>query len=272
LEKEPSSRFSNAVSFKNAIEALEGFAYDKTIPERQVVQYPIPETQLGPINKTSINHATEKKLLKKYFKVGLVCLFFAVLVGVYYSLNRRASTDGATTVFLDSANAEDSALEDITRVSHPNDAVAGDFNGDGKLDYMWLKNPQLSPDRSECIGNCISYIMFDDPTIPSIEVFESIGGVLSNHGDLNKNGKDEIGLLPDWFTSCWRNYHVWTFKNGGWIHTVEPFPTHCNQWEQGIKPIEIDQNRIGNVVINYSEYNSDLDDIVTLSKSINFVK
>jgi serine/threonine protein kinase len=193
-------------------------------------------------------------------KIGIIALIAILVFGVLLWMNYKKPLDDNVIVKWD----------DDTRISHPADAVNGDFNGDGKLDYMWLEKPKLSPDGSECIGECISYIKFDDPSIPSIEVLGSIGGIPSNQGDLNKNGTDEIGLLPDWFTSCWRDYHVWTFKNGAWISAVEPFPTHCNQWENGIKPIEIDLNRNGNVIIRYSESNSDFE-IVTKSKSINVV-
>ncbi len=158
--------------------------------------------------------------------------------------------------------------ENITAI--PEDAIEGDFNGDGKLDYMWLKAPKLKTEEMDCVGECTSFIKFSDPTIPSIEVPSCIGGYPSNAGDLNKNGTDEIGLLPEWFTSCWRTYFVWTFKNGAWINAVEPFHTHCNQWEEEIKPIEIDLNKEGNVIIRYSE-NTD-EDIVTKSKSVKIAK
>jgi hypothetical protein len=191
-------------------------------------------------------------------KIGIIALIAILVLGVLLWMNSKKTSDDNVIVKWD----------DDTRISHPADAVNGDFNGDGKPDYMWLQKPQLSPDGMDCVGACISYIMFDDPSIPSIEVVNSIGGEPSNHGDLNKNGTDEIGLLPGWFNGCWRDYHVWTFKNGAWVNAVEPFPTHCNQWDNEIIPIEIDLNRNGNVIIRYSDLNSEAE-IVTKSKSIN---
>ncbi|MBL0202185.1 MAG: hypothetical protein IPP81_19115 [Chitinophagaceae bacterium] len=119
----------------------------------------------------------------------------------------------------------------------PKDAVKGDYNGDGVLDYAWLVPPNKS-ECEECGGNCTSYIKFSDNSIPSIKVEMCIGGTPTNLGDLNKNGSDEIGMLPGWCTSCWRDYIVYTYKNDKWIFAVEPFSTHCNQWEEGIKPID----------------------------------
>ncbi len=156
----------------------------------------------------------------------------------------------------------DNPISDI-----PSDAISGDFNGDGELDYMWLQEPELTASNEDCVGECVSYIKFSDLSIPEIEVTNSIGGTPSNLGDLNSDGTDEIGLLPAWFSSCWREYFVWTFKNESWEYAVNPFNTHCNQWDEGIRPIEIDPSRSGNVIIRYSEQDEDFE-IVTRSMSI----
>lgn len=161
------------------------------------------------------------------------------------------------------------AKKSENKTTIPKGAIRGDFNGDGILDYMWLQAPKIKGE-GECIGECNSFIKFSDPTINSIEVPNCIGGYPTNEGDLNKNGTDEIGLEPLWFSSCWSSYFVWTIKNGGWINAVEPFPTHCNQWDEGIKPIEIDFNKEGNVIIRYSEHTGE--DIVTKFKSLKIAK
>lgn len=148
----------------------------------------------------------------------------------------------------------------------PKDAVRGDFNADGRLEYMWLAPPKIDETGTGCVGRCTSYIKFSDPGIPSIPVENSIGGLPQNKGDLNLNGGDEIGLLPDWFASCWRDYCVWSFINGRWVFAVTPFSTHCNQWDMGVEPIEIDRSRQGYVIIRYSEHTGE--DIITKWKSV----
>ena len=147
----------------------------------------------------------------------------------------------------------------------PKDAIKGDFNGDGQKEYVWLVPPKIDEEGIGCVGECICYLKFSDKSIPSIKIKDCIGGVPQNEGDLNDNGTDEIGLLPDWFTSCWRSYYVYTF-NSNWIYAVDPIRTHCNQWDEGIKPIEKDFNKKGYVIVHYSEHTGD--DIVTKSKSV----
>jgi hypothetical protein len=159
----------------------------------------------------------------------------------------------------------DKNLAKAKEVKVPKDAIKGDFNGDGVPDYAWLVPPKES-ECGDCDGNCTSYIKFSDITIPSIKVESCISGNPTNLGDLNKNGTDEIGLLPGWCTSCWRGYNVYTLKSKNWIFAVEPFPTHCDQWEKGVIPIEIDPNKNGNVLIRYSDMTED--DLVVKTKSL----
>ena len=150
--------------------------------------------------------------------------------------------------------------------SLPSDSIEGDYNGDGKMELMWLETPILNENQSECKGECTSYIRFSNPAIPSIEIKNCVGGTLKNEGDLNRKRGDEVGILPGLFTSCWSDYHVWTLIKGVWVAAVDPFPTHCNQWEDGVVPIQIDSLKKGFVIINYSI--NDGIEIQTVSKSV----
>ncbi|MEZ4884222.1 MAG: hypothetical protein R3E32_05735 [Chitinophagales bacterium] len=188
--------------------------------------------------------------MKYFFVTLLVCLF-----GCNYNSNKSESQ----------SNSDDSNVVNI-----PEGAVEGDYNGDGHSEYMWLIAPKIVVESMDCEGECECLIQFSDPNILPIKVEMCIGGEPVNESDLNENGTDEIGLLPSWFTSCWMAYYVWTFSNGKWIHAVEPISTHCNQWEEGVKPIEKDPNHKGNVLIHYSLHADT--SIVTQSKSVEIAK
>jgi len=184
-----------------------------------------------------------------------VLLLVAALAMLLFGCNTNTEQKAENQTHDDGAHqhkpAKDSA--EAKRVTIPEGAIHGDFNHDGVLDYAWLKTPTVDDENMSCVGDCVSYITFSDPSIPEIEVQDCISGVPDNLGDLNKDGADEIGLLPGWFTSCWHSYLVWTLKENKWIYAVEPFSTHCDQWEKGIKPIEVDYNNPGHVLIRYSE-------------------
>lgn len=150
----------------------------------------------------------------------------------------------------------------------PKDAVKGDFDGDGKTEYAWLIPPNMSADDNSCVGACTGYIVFSNKRLNRITVNDCIGGSPDNLGDLNQDGKDEIGILPSWFTSCWRGYYVWSFGKNGWYQPVEPITTHCDQWDQGIRPIETDWQDAKNVIIRYSEHTGE--EIIVKSKTVLF--
>lgn len=101
----------------------------------------------------------------------------------------------------------------------------GDFNGDGKKEYVYFVPPK-DADRWEDLDSfdgLNGYLKFTDVSIPSIFVERCVAGVPRNLGDLNGDGKDEIGIQPNWVTSMWQVYRVFTLKRSGWTDAVEPF-------------------------------------------------
>lgn len=135
----------------------------------------------------------------------------------------------------------------------PKNGIAGDYNGDGILEYAWVEEPVLLEEEMDCEGACSCVLRFSNPDIPSITIDGCIGGGPTNYGDLNGDGADEIGMLHDWFTSCWKAYYVWTFSGGSWKYAVPPLSTYCDQRDEGVIPIEADPKRKGYAIVRETE-------------------
>ena len=119
----------------------------------------------------------------------------------------------------------------------PDGAIKGDYDGDGTYEYMWVESPKLNQDDNDCIGECTSYIRFNDKLISTISVESSIDLTLINHGDLNEDGADEIGVLPTWFSSNWKSFKVYSKKTGNWNEVIQ-FVTFIPNWfEPGYTPL-----------------------------------
>ncbi|MVN21183.1 hypothetical protein [Mucilaginibacter arboris] len=149
---------------------------------------------------------------------------------------------------------------------NPQPKLKGSFTIKRKQQLVWLILPKIDSAKMDCIGGCAVVLKFADPKIPTIKVKGAIGGTLYNLGDLNNDGKDEVGVLHEWFNGCWNAFDVYTFKHGFWEMAVQPISTHCNQWEANLKPIVKDPAKKGFVKITYSAFENN--DIVFKTKSV----
>jgi hypothetical protein len=199
-------------------------------------------------------HKIEKT--RKALKFYIITILF-----VLYGCNAAPKEEGHQISDEDTSHV-------ITQLLEPQvmDTITGDFDGNGEREQMWLSAPRLKQDEPDCFGPCVCFIHFSDTSIPSIEVESCIGGVPINQGDLNKNGTEEIGLLPDWFSSCWRGYYVWTLLNGKWERAVPTISTHCYQWEKGVVPIESDTAKDEYVITRHTELTEE--DFIIVEESI----
>ena len=151
-------------------------------------------------------------------------------------------------------------------VAIPEGAVQGDFDGDGTPEYVWLVSPPLDSTGEDCVGSCTSYLHSSNPALRPYALKQSIGGELTKFSNLGPTRRDYLGILPDWFTSCWSSYYVLTYQQGAWRDAVPAFSTHCNQWEADVVPIVPDSAHAGHVLIHYSEFAND--SISTKTKSV----
>ncbi len=189
--------------------------------------------------------------------------FFAPIL-VAYPLG--GCQDHAPTFFQASEPAAPHALRSVAGGTIPKDAIRGDFDGDGKAEYVWLVTPKLASDQESCVGECVTYLTCSNPAIKPFAIKDALGGKLTSFTQLAASGRLYVGLLPDWFTSCWRSYYVFKCQNRRWQYAVQPFSTHCNQWEDNVIPIEKDPALAGHVLIHYSKFEGH--DIVTSTKSV----
>jgi len=157
-------------------------------------------------------------------------------------------------IFAESDIYTDRLLQSAAQI--PPNAIEGDYNGDGIIDYMWLET-----DKNETCK-----IRFSGP-IPPIILDNCFDGIPVNQGDLNDDGIDEVGILPIGKSDCWKTYFVYTFHDNQWIYMVEPIPTHCEQWEKEILQISKDRKK-GYVIINYSKLINNRIEIKTKSEKL----
>lgn len=141
--------------------------------------------------------------------------------------------------------------------------MQGDYDGNGTKEYAFAKVNDCS---EECDGKCETTIFFSDKKIKPFTISPANGVTLYNLGDLNDDGKDDLGAYPDWCTSCWHPFYVYTYGKTDWKPLVKPISTHCSQWEEDKFPIKKDPKKKGNVIITSSEWKDD--DIKIISESV----
>lgn len=154
-------------------------------------------------------------------------------------------------------------------VNIPEDWVIGDFNGDGKKEYMWLNAPELDENgEMECKDACDCVIEFSDKSIPNLVIKDfCIGGTPQNEGDLAGNGQDVISLIPDWFTSTWRRAHVYHLKKNKWKMPVEPLEYWLGA-DDNLDYIRKDTEKEGHVIVSEHKWTDDMAEVVVMSKSV----
>jgi hypothetical protein len=101
---------------------------------------------------------------------------------------------------------EDSAYKGELR-----ETISGDFNGDGKMERAELY----------CLlnGDAVGYnLHFSDETVKPLDssVIEYSAMYMTNEGDLNGDGADDIGLFLHSGESYWGMYAVYTYSDGEW--------------------------------------------------------
>ena len=124
--------------------------------------------------------------MKNYLSILIVLLMFGLLIT---GCGNRPQPS-VITVNTKLMEQMDSIIGDI----YERDTIKGDFNGDGKIEYAYSEsNPAEYYSLDEVDDGKLNNITFSNPTIPAIEIKFQIER-LTNEGDLNGDGIDEIGF------------------------------------------------------------------------------
>lgn len=138
----------------------------------------------------------------------------------------------------DSASTQESQFQltdSLTTEEKPDlateDSVYIDFDGDGKKEYFWIEQPEVIADDMECKGECTCIIRSSNPHVEPYKLESCIDGLLVDEGDLDGDGRGDLGLLPGWFTSCWRGYYLLSWKNCSWRLLIDPMDVYvCDEY------------------------------------------
>lgn len=122
--------------------------------------------------------------------------------------------------------------QSFSQVKTVGEKIQGDFDGDGKIEYV------IAVKVKEGIGNPID----DDNAIPTEYEIQFSGNKLKpipvgccdlrliNEGDLNNNATDEISIFQAPMNGCTYLMATYSFINGDWKQIIKPFliPTGCD--------------------------------------------
>lgn len=149
--------------------------------------------------------------------------------------NATSTQPAAASERASATQADDKALQEYrlnptntdkfnpSYVNRPDAFNEFEFQFDGKPMHAATVSAVIEDENQElCVNTCGSTIHFEDPNIPPAHVPQSINLELMNLGDLNGDGTDEIGVVADWWTSYWLNFHVLSYKNGNWYEMFIP--------------------------------------------------
>lgn len=159
--------------------------------------------------------------------------------------------------------------------------VAGNFDGQGCSDHIWVYNPKF--DANDPSSSCF-YIYSGKPNVklykstPNCLVsksvfFEYINTInASNLGDLDGDGKEELGILYHGVNDHISHYAVMKLSdNGNWEYLVEPINLYEEELRETEKIVEKISCKPGVLKILTHEKKED-ESIEKIFKEVNFIK
>lgn len=150
------------------------------------------------------------------------------VVGCHSSESKQpASTDSAIVTKTDSTKT-------ATYLEQKIDTCAiGDINKDGITDSAFIHTPAIkaSDDVSDfgCANDsCFVTITFSN-RLPDLIHGNAIHGLVFSTADINEDGIAEIIYAPDWFSSCWSGFFIYSLSGNQWKKIGDGSYYSCNE-------------------------------------------
>lgn len=133
------------------------------------------------------------------------------------------------------------------------DTIVGNFTGKS-IDSLWVMEKEIFGESSVFPIAVKYYIVSSNKRIPRVELYGVMQAPpkLVNEGDLDGNGTCEVGYLHTAENSQWRQYRIFTLRNGKWRYLVEGEFFDTEEWFRHAG-VEVAQPgpRKGTVLIHY---------------------
>lgn len=103
--------------------------------------------------------------------------------------------------------------------SIPSDAIKGDFDGDGKTEYVWIEAKRGADDFP--IGPL--RLRSNNPRLNGYKWTNRYGVSLINLGKLGNSNRDYLGAIPYGQMGVWMTFETLTHVSGNWKAALKPF-------------------------------------------------
>ena len=147
--------------------------------------------------------------------------------------------------------------------------VTGDFNGDGQSEYAALYCfDGCADDNSENGAQSYCCIRFGDSDIPVLYP-AWVTSNLTNEGDLNGDGTDEIGFLVREGPSYWGEYRVYTSDADSWRELVSV--SHHEDWNPAPyqELVRANPDDAGSLIVKSTDFAEDGVEVSEITVEIN---